>query len=647
MWGVDETVTWAVSTSTANSVSKSSGTLPTGASASMTSNDSQTDKSQLTNGKKQTFTLTGMDGCTIKAVKVNMRKSSNGSSATVKVNVGSTALQSGQTISLSTTAGDKSVTLANTTTVVGESENVVITVTSNKNSAYVLKYIVTYEAATSYTITPASNNTNYGTVSLSNGVITATPKSGYRISTSTPYSVSPANSATVVQGTGANINKFTVTPSANTTVTINFEAIPLCTVTLKDDNSTLPQSSAGASVTLPSRSGCTGYTFAGWSTTNNTSWTTTAPTIISAGNYTPTENINLYPVYTKEDTGNGFTGYTKVTSAPSDWSGQYLISDGDNTADGGNLSNTALSITAFKPGSTEKTEYEFSFVKNGNNNNYYILLPDGETYLGGASSGANFALTTNTNNLTNYYLWTFSTSDPMSTNVGNSRYIGVGVQSSTDCFKAYSTSGTNSKCYLYKRTEGETTITYYISVPNCCTELGSINGSVIVNQTPTSVQLSWNAVDGAEKYQVKVPGSTSHNDWTDATSGVTVTGLACGTAHTAYFRAIDTNGSHCSEGPESTLAIPAQSWTVTSTSVTNVTASPAIPSTTCNGFSTTLTAATGYALPSEITVTNADKTWNSSTGALTISNVTGNVTITRNRFGCRCRSRLSMAEQSR
>ena len=170
--------------------------------------------------------------------------------------------------------------------------------------------------------------------------------------------------------------------------------------------------------------------------------------------------------------------------------------------------------------------------------------------------------------------------------------------------------------------------TTYSLEPNCCTPLAQVEGSDIVSQTPTSVQLSWNAVEGAEKYQVKVPGSTSHNDWTDATSGVTVTGLACGTAYTAHFRAIDTNGSHCAEGPESTLAIPAQSWTVTSTGVTNVTASPAIPSTTCNGFNTTITAATGYALPSEITVTNADKTWNSSTGALAISNVTGNVTIT-------------------
>lgn len=169
-------------------------------------------------------------------------------------------------------------------------------------------------------------------------------------------------------------------------------------------------------------------------------------------------------------------------------------------------------------------------------------------------------------------------------------------------------------------------VTYSEYLTSCCTPLGSVTG-ILGTNTPTSVTLTWSAVSGAEKYQVKVPGSSSHNDWTDAVSGVSVT-KSCGTAYTAYFRAIDTNGSHCSEGPESTLAIPAVSWTVTSTGVTHATASPTIPSTTCSGFSTTISPATGYALPAEITVTNASKLWNSSTGALTISSVTGNVSIT-------------------
>ena len=92
VWGADETVTWSVSTKTANTISKDSGTLPTGASASMSSNDSQSDKSQLTANKTQTFTLTGMVGCTIKGVKINMKKSSEGSNATVTVKVGNTTL---------------------------------------------------------------------------------------------------------------------------------------------------------------------------------------------------------------------------------------------------------------------------------------------------------------------------------------------------------------------------------------------------------------------------------------------------------------------------------------------------------------------------------------------------------------------------
>ena len=162
---------------------------------------------------------------------------------------------------------------------------------------------------------------------------------------------------------------------------------------------------------------------------------------------------------------------------------------------------------------------------------------------------------------------------------------------------------------------------------NCCKPLGSINGSVSVNN-PTSVTLTWSAVTGAERYQVKVPGSSSHNDWTDVNStSVTVT-KSCGTAYTAYFRAIDTNGTHCSEGPESSLAIPAKSYTVTTTGVTHATPNTAWPATTCGNFDRTLTVATGYDFPNALTVTGADYTWVKGSGLLTIKNVIGDVSIT-------------------
>ena len=170
---------------------------------------------------------------------------------------------------------------------------------------------ITYTTASSYTITAESNNTNYGTVTLSGSVITGSPNAGYRYA-DPAYTVSPANSATVAQ----NGDNFTVTPSANTTVTINFEAIPTYTVTLGDDLSTLTEATGGAGVTLPTRSTLNGYDFAGWSETNVSTETTEAPTIIPAGAYAPANDITLYPVYTKTE-GSGGTAHesTSVTIA--------------------------------------------------------------------------------------------------------------------------------------------------------------------------------------------------------------------------------------------------------------------------------------------------------------------------------------------
>ena len=127
------------------------------------------------------------------------------------------------------------------------------------------KIVITY--ASTYTISEATNNVSWGTVSRSGSVITATPAEGYRISKTTPYTVSPEGSATVVQSG----NEFTVTPTANTTVTINFEAIPthnlsytisptdagtvtLGATTVHEDASTTIQASPNA-----------GYKFTGWS----------------------------------------------------------------------------------------------------------------------------------------------------------------------------------------------------------------------------------------------------------------------------------------------------------------------------------------------------------------------------------------------
>ena len=75
---------------------------------------------------------------------------------------------------------------------------------------------------------------------------------------------------------------------------------------------------------LPSADAPDGYTFAGWSEVELDE-TTTEPTILKAGDVYNGVATVLYAVYTRTETTPGTQQFVKVTSAPSDWSGQYLI----------------------------------------------------------------------------------------------------------------------------------------------------------------------------------------------------------------------------------------------------------------------------------------------------------------------------------
>ncbi len=188
-----------------------------------------------------------------------------------------------------------------------------VTVSESSNKFVEFKEAKFYRAeAVAYEITAQSNNNSYGTVSLDGSTITASPNSGYRYA-DPAYTVSPANSATVSQ----NGNLFTVTPSANTTVTINFEAIPTYMVTFNDEagicaTTNLTEASGGAGVVLPAATiDLEGWTFAGWATAA-TANTSTRPTLYLPGaKYYPEGNITLHAVYTLE--GIDDTKYKRVT----------------------------------------------------------------------------------------------------------------------------------------------------------------------------------------------------------------------------------------------------------------------------------------------------------------------------------------------
>ena len=206
----------------------------------------------------------------------------------------------------------------------------------NNSDAQVINYTTTSTGAVSI------DESDYATFAIDdeNGTITVTPKTNVTPSAQT-ITVNQAADETYKAGSVT----FTVTITDST-------PIPTYTVTLGDDSSELTEESAGAGVTLPTRNTLNGYTFAGWSETNVSSETTAAPTIIPAGDYEPTANITLYPVYTKV-VGGGGTSHESTSVTISDYASTNKWSSGTK------YTSVTLdeNITATASGSTNTGKY--------------------------------------------------------------------------------------------------------------------------------------------------------------------------------------------------------------------------------------------------------------------------------------------------
>ena len=170
-----------------------------------------------------------------------------------------------------------------------------VEVTNNKFTMPASNVTVTAQWQ-AYTIIAQSNNDNYGTIVLNGFVITATPESGYRYATPA-YTVSPANSATVEQDG----DEFTVTPTANTTITINFEAIPTHTATFSVNGATTSSQSyaEGATITFPSDpANISGRKFVGWVTEAIAEPTDEEPSFVNTATETMgNSNVTYYAVF--------------------------------------------------------------------------------------------------------------------------------------------------------------------------------------------------------------------------------------------------------------------------------------------------------------------------------------------------------------
>ena len=187
--------------------------------------------------------------------------------------------------------------------------------------------IKAYTSDLTYTVTAVSNNTAWGTVSVSGTKITASPAAGYYVS---GYEVTSGTATATING-----NIINVAPESDCTIKIIFAPKPTYTVNYVSAGSSAGSASALIydTVTLPSTVSNTpnGWTFSGW-VSAELAETTDAPEFYAPGaEYTVTANATLYALFTRVE-GSGETVYQLVNDNLSDWSGKYIITCGKDTS---------------------------------------------------------------------------------------------------------------------------------------------------------------------------------------------------------------------------------------------------------------------------------------------------------------------------
>lgn len=211
--------------------------------------------------------------------------------------------------------------------------------------------------------------------------------------------------------------------------------------------------------TLPSNPSttCGGRSFYGWYDGESYTHATDAPAVVSAS--TKITSNKTYVAVFATSTGTPET-WTKVTSAPSNWSGDYIITNagGSNamisdfhSGSSGEFKSSSVTISGSNITSTPTNKMIWTFAKNGNNAQYSLKNKSTGTYakITGTSS-TNAALDANA-------VWfTISCSSGtciISSVTYNTRAFAW--YSSNSTFRTYSNSG-NTYCNLYKKSGGTT-----------------------------------------------------------------------------------------------------------------------------------------------------------------------------------------------
>ena len=503
----------------------------------------------------------------------------------------------------------------------------------------------------SFTVTATSSNVSHGSVSpasqstTTNMTITASPVDGYRV-------VSGAGGYTVTVGTASVTNNgdntFTVTPSADCTVRINFEAIPTHKVRYWASGTIVQESDVREGAAIPDQttetaSGIEAYCnnrdhFVGWTTNSTYSHATDAPagmiTTMSPGGTMSTSDVNYYAVFA--NTGGASTSFSRVTSLSQLADGDVIIivSGSANqlilqqTASGVQSGGTRTATTSF----TDNTAANHWTLEKVDSN--WKLCKDASNKLTSATTPAYTAYGNS---------WTIedSQSDDFYFIRSGTYYLEYYSGWKTYQITGTPTSSQNAtiRAAIYKQDAG------YVDYTTQCCALKPVTGVEVSGSTGNTVTLSWtlpSPTTGITKFQI-IDVDNANNVVVDniliSATSATVSGLTeCNTYH---YKVV----SYSAECTVSSATVEAQPFSGAKTVTFNYnsgTGTPASFTTSCGNLSTTLPAATrdGYTFLGWWTESSGGSKVGNAEAAYTVSTTTTihahwaqNFTVTYDRVG--------------
>ena len=283
--------------------------------------------------------------------------------------------------------------------------------------------------------------------------------------------------------------------------TVNFDAGPGVSA-----SSSLTETCSGSGVTLPAVTAtgvCKGWTtFAGWATAPVTDSTTTSGvTLYAAGsNYVPaSNNMTLYAVYSKTK-GGGSGTLTIVPDTYTNKGTNTYGSGAERTGTVGTIDLGAHYVTGNNSGTPGGSTTGQFLQCQGNNANIYnktalpgkitqVVLNQNSATAFSLYCGTEQLMASNNTSTGQTPSGTAQTAQSAATQMtwtvsGNYTYFDI---------KKGSSAGYITSIVI---TYGSST-TYYCSDPDCCTPLGSINGSVSLTQAGNSVTVkNWTYTKG-------------------------------------------------------------------------------------------------------------------------------------------------------